>query len=337
MNTLPTTMAALELESYQGWRTGLKLVNKPVPRPGPGELLVKVAASPVNPADFAFMKGQYGVRKPLPTVPGLEASGTVVATGGGVAARFFMGRRVACIALNNRDGAWAEYMLASPYRCIPLRKHVTNEQGATLIINPLTAWGLVDLARRGGHRAVVQTAAAGALGRMLLRLGQRAGLTMVNIVRRDEQVDLLHSLGATHVLGSHRPDFDEQLRETCRRLGVSLALDAVAGEMTDRLLAALPRRGQVIVYGALSNAACQVNPGRLIFKQQQVRGFWLTTWRPRLGLLGQLYAGWQVQNLLANELSTQVQARLPLSEAARGLEMYVKGMSKGKILLVPSM
>ena len=175
---LSELMQALELHSYEGWRTGLRLVEKPVPRPGAGQVLVRMAAAPVNPADFAFMKGQYGVRKPLPTVPGLEGSGLVVAAGGGLAARFLVGRRVACVAPDHSDGTWAEYLVASPHRCMPLRRGVSLEQGATALVNPLSAWAMLDLARRGGHRTVVQTAAAGALGRMLLRLCRRFGLTI---------------------------------------------------------------------------------------------------------------------------------------------------------------
>ena len=331
----PDTMKALELHSYEGWRTGLKVVEKPVPQPKPGQVLVKIAAAPVNPADLAFMNGQYGVRKPLPRVPGWEGSGTVIAAGGGLAARFFLGRRVACAAPDDSDGTWAEDMVTSPLRCIPLRKEVTLEQGATALVNPLSAWAMIDLARRGDHRAVVQTAAAGALGRMLLRLGQRFGLAIVNIVRRPEQVELLRSLGSEHVLSTHQPDFDEQLREVCRQLKVTLALDAVAGEMTGRLLQAMPRRSQVMVYGALSNSASQLNPGHLIFKQQQLRGFWLTAWKPRFGMWGMLYAGWKVQQLLGKELQTEVQARFRLEEAIQGLETYVSGMTRGKVLFVP--
>lgn len=328
-------MRALELHSYTGWRTGLQPVEKPLPQPKPGQVLVKMAASPVNPADLAFMNGQYGVRKTLPTVPGWEGSGTVVKTGGGPLARFFLGRRVACAALDGYDGAWAEYMLTSPLRCIPLRRRVSDEQGAMMLVNPLSAWALIDLARRGKHRAIAQTAAAGALGRMLLRLGQHYRLSMVHIVRRQEQVELLRSLGAKHVLSTHQSDFDEQLQDICRHLGVTLALDAVAGEMTGRLLQAMPRRARVLVYGALSNSACQLHPGRLIFKKQQVSGFWLSDWLPRAGLLKLLHAGWQIQNWLDKELRTEVQARLPIEEARQGLELYVRGMTQGKVLFVP--
>ena len=328
-------MQVLELHSYEGWRTGLRLVEKPVPRPGTGQVLIKMAAAPVNPADFAFMKGQYGVRKPLPAVPGLEGSGLVVAAGGGLAARFLVGRRVACVAPDHGDGTWADYMVTSPQRCMPLRRKVSLEQGATALVNPLSAWAMLDLARRAGHRSVVQTAAAGALGRMLLRLCRRLGLTMVNVVRRPEQEARLRSTGADHVLSTHHHDFDDRLRDLCRQQRVTLALDGVAGEMTDRLLRALPRRGEVMVYGSLSNSFCQVNPGQLIFRQQRVRGFWLTAWRPRLGVVGLLSAGWQVQKLLGSELSTEIQARLPLAAAHEGLEAYVSDMTRGKVLLMP--
>ena len=332
---LPTTMRALELQNYQGWRSGLRLVEKPAPRTKPGQVLVKIAAAPVNPADLAFVSGRYGVRRSLPTVPGWEGSGRVVATGGGLMARFLLGRRVACAAGDGGDGTWAEYMATSPLRCIPLRQQVTTEQGATLLVNPLSAWAMVELIRWEGHRAMVQTAAAGALGRMLYRLSRRFGLPSINIVRRPEQVELLRSMGVEYVLNSQEPDFDECLAQLCEQLKVTVALDAVAGEMTNRLLQAMPRQAQVMVYGALSNQPSQVNAGQLIFKQQRVRGFWLSAWKPRLGILGMLYAGWQIQRLLGDELKTEVQARVPLAEAVQGIDSYLNDMTGGKILLIP--
>ncbi|MFC1975298.1 zinc-binding dehydrogenase [Chloroflexota bacterium] len=335
ITNLPTTMRVLELQDYENWRTALKVVEKPMPQPGPNQVLVRMAASPINPSDLGFLQGRYGVRKPLPIVPGWEGSGTVVAVGSGLLARYLLGRRVACGTSNDHDGAWAEYMLTSASRCFPLRSHVTNEQGAMMIINPLTAWALMSLTRRGGHRAVVQTGAASALGRMLLRLGQRFNIPMVHVVRRQEQVDLLRSLGAEHVLSTHEADFDDQLRDVCHRLNVTQALDAVAGEMTGRLLRAMPRNARVTVYGSLAGKGCEISPRNLIFQKQQINGFWLVDWLPRLGPLKLLYIGWQVQGLLANELKTDVQARLPLEEAARGLEMYESGMTQGKVLFLP--
>lgn len=146
-------MRALELSSYDGL-AALKLIDKPIPEAKPGQILVKVAAAAVNPSDLMFVRGQYGFTKTLPTVPGFEASGRVVA-GNGRYARALVGRRVACGVQREGDGTWAEYVLADARSCLPLLPRVTFEQGATLLVNPFTAWALVEKAKREGHRAVV--------------------------------------------------------------------------------------------------------------------------------------------------------------------------------------
>src|SRR5574341_1806975 len=257
-------MRALELRAYDGKPESLALVEKPVPRPNKGQVLVHIAAAPINPSDLMFLRGHYANPKKLPVVAGFEGSGTVVAAGGGFIGRMLVGKRVACAAPFDGDGTWAEYMVTSEKFCIPLRRGISLEQGATLIVNPLTAWALMDMAKRGRHRAVVQNAAASALGRMILRLGHRLGIPVIHIVRRQEQVELMRSLGANHVLNSSETNFDADLKKISHERQASLALDAVAGEMTGRLLSAMPHGGRVIVYGALSEQACQIDPRSLI-------------------------------------------------------------------------
>jgi NADPH2:quinone reductase len=213
MTSLPATMRAVQLRDYAGKPGSFAVAEVPVPRPGPGEVLVKVFASPVNPSDLMFLTGNYGFKKPLPATPGFEGSGTVVEAGSGLMARFMNGRRVACAAADPKStgGMWAEYLVISAQFCVPLSKRVEMEQGATMLVNPLTAWALVHEARRGEHRAAVQTAAASALGKMVIRLGQKFGLPVVNVVRRVEQMELLRGMGAKHVLNSSDPGFDDEL------------------------------------------------------------------------------------------------------------------------------
>jgi NADPH:quinone reductase-like Zn-dependent oxidoreductase len=328
-------MRAVELRSFERTPESLAVVERPVPRPGKGQVLVQMAAAPINPSDLAFLRGLYGLKKSLPVVPGLEGSGVVVAAGGGLRARVLMGRRVACSAPPGGDGTWAEYMVTSAAFCFPLGKEVSLEQGAMSLVNPLTAWALMDLARRGGHRAVVQTAAASALGRMILRLARRFGIHAVHIVRRDEQVELLRARGAQHVLNSHRPQFDAELQRLCAQLNVRLAFDAVAGEMTNHLVRALAPGGRIVVYGALEGAPCQADPGVLIFAGKSVEGFWLKDWLRNRSLLAQYLAMRSVQKLLTSDLQSDVQARLPLEDVTKALEQYVSGMTRGKILLLP--
>ena len=335
MTRLPDTMRAVELRSYEGGADALAVSERPVPRPGAGQVLVRVAASPVNPSDLAFLRGAYGIRKRLPVVPGFEGCGRVVAAGGGLWALHLVGRRVACAAPADGDGTWAEYMLAEAVQCIPLSKDTDIEQASMMIVNPFTAWALLGLARGLRAQAVVQTAAASALGRMIQRLAKARGLDVVNVVRRPEQVALLEGEGAGHVLDSSTPDFDERLKELCKRLRATAAFDAVAGELTGRLLSAMPSGSTAFVYGGLSMRGCVLDPRSLIFERKSVRGFWLADWMRNAGALRKYLAARGVQRLLKNELRTEVRARLPLEQAAEGVGAYAREMTGGKILFVP--
>jgi NADPH:quinone reductase len=331
-------MRAVQIRAYDGNPESISVVGLPVPRPGAGQVLVRVAASPINPSDQMFIRGLYGFKKPLPAIPGFEGSGTVVEAGSGVMPRFLKGRRVACAAAapDIAGGMWAEYLVTSAQLCVPLSKQVDMEHGATMLVNPLTAWALMEEARLGRHRAVVSTAAASALGRMLVRLGQRFSIPIINVVRRAEQAEFLRKMGAEYVLNTGDPGFDANLQELCHKLGATIGFDAVAGEMTARVLRAQPRGSRMLVYGALSLEASQVDPTSLIFEEKRVEGFWLTAWLRRKSILRQLRISRQVQRLLTGDLRTEIQARLPLEEAARGLEQYAANMTGGKILLMPS-
>jgi NADPH2:quinone reductase len=337
MTALPSTMRAVQVRDYNGKPESIVVSEVPVPRPGPGEVLVRVFASPINPSDLMFLRGMYGFRKSLPTVPGFEGSGTVVEAGSGMMPRLLKGRRVACAAADAKvaGGMWAEYVVTSAQFCMPLLKRVETEQGATLLVNPLTAWALMDEARRGSHRAVVQTAAASALGRMIIRLGKKLSIPVISVVRRAEQVEALRAIGADHVLNSSDAGFDAALRGLCHKLGATIGFDAVSGDMSARVLAAQPRGGRLIVYGALSLGAVRADASSLIFESKHVEGFWLSAWLRGRGLISQLRIARQVQGLLAGELKTEIQARFPLEQAAQALAKYTGNMSAGKVLFVP--
>jgi NADPH2:quinone reductase len=337
MTPLPATMRAVQLHDYAGKPSSLTVAEVPVPRPGPGEVLVKVFASPVNPSDLMFITGNYGFKKPLPATPGFEGSGTVVEAGSGMMAGFMKGRRVACAAADakSKGGLWAEYVVTAAQFCVPLSKKVEMEHGATMLVNPLTAWALVDAARRGGHRAAVQTAAASALGRMVVRLGQKFSLPIVNVVRRPEQADLLRSMGAEHVLNSSDAGFDDDLRRVCHQLGASIAFDAVAGETSGRVLRAQPHGSRMLVYGGLSLKAVEIDPGSLVYEGKHVEGFWLSGWLRKKNMLSQLRMARQVQELLSGDLKTEIRVRLPLERAGEGIAQYAADMTAGKVLLVP--
>lgn len=331
---IPETMQAAVLHAYDGAPESLRLETRPVPRPQRGQVLVKMSAAPINPSDLMFLKRLYGVLKPLPVVPGWEGAGRIVATGDDWLSRLLLGKRVACGAPNQHDGTWAEYMLTTSARCVPLNASIDDEAGAMLIVNPLTAWALMDMARRGGHRAFVQTAAASALGRMLLRLSLHFGVEGIHIVRREEQAELMRTLGARYVLNSEAQDFDAQLRDACHQLNATIAFEAVSGMSAARVLRAMPENSRLLLYGALSESPLMADPRDLIFQRKRVEGFWLADWLARRSLWGQLRLARQVQNALSDLLRSEVAGRYPLHEVHQALHNYQASMTAGKRLLV---
>jgi len=332
--TIPSEMTALVADAAgkdeRSAVAALRVARIPVPKPKRGEVLVKMAAAPCNPADLYYLVGRYGIDRPLPATPGFEGSGVVVASGGGLLARYMMGKRVATGG-HETSGCWAEYCLAPATACMPLAKDVTLEQGAAALANPVTALALAQLVQP--HRAYIQTAAAGALGRMILAASKRPG---IHVVRREEQAKQLRDAGAEHVLVSSSPTFDKDLAERAQGLGATIALDAVAGDMTGKLIAAMPMNGEVVVYGALSGDPCgAIDPMTLAFGHKRVRGFEVAAVIRQLGL----FRGFRLANAAQNrvrkgEFTTTIRERVPLADAPAKLAGYIDRMSDGKLLIV---
>ena len=336
--SIPQQMRALLLEEYNEnvleAIDSLKVVDRSVPPLDHGQVLVKIDAAPCNPSDLLLLQAKYGSLKTLPSVPGWEGTGKVVASGGGLLAGWLKGKRVACALSDDRDGTWAEYFVAKAAECVPLDRRLPVDQAASLIINPVSAMGLLDLATQGKHQAAVHTAGASQLGRMMIAMADRP---LINIVRRQAQVELLHSLGAEHVLNSSDGDFVEKLRELCTRLGATIAFDAVAGSMTGTVLSAMPPKSTVYVYGALSERPCgNIDPVGLLFHEKKVEGFYLATWlrnRSRLKIFG--LARKLQKMFIEGRIETRIQRRLSLDEAVDGLKQYVNHMTDGKVLITP--
>lgn len=304
----------------------------PVSRPGAGQVLIRVAASPVNPSDFGFMNGSYGFQKPFPVVPGFEGSGSVVAGGAGILPQLLVGRRVAFSAPDG--GAWAEYVVTSATGCIPLPRHLSLEQGAALVVNPLTALALVEIARKGKHAAIVSNAAAGALGQMLLRLGQRFRIPIIHVVRRAEQIELLRARGGEYILNSSASNFHQELQELAQRLKATLILDSVGGEESNRLLQAAPRGSRLVRYGLLSGQTIDLSPEVAADGDKRIESFFLPDWMKGQGLLKTIKAVQNVRSLARYELKTTVQQRFALAKVAEAIALYQANPTAGKVLLV---
>jgi NADPH2:quinone reductase len=246
--------------------------------------------------------------------------------------RLLVGRRVAFATA--QGGKWAEYAVGAALRCIPLRQSVSLEQAAMLIVNPLTALAFFDIAQRGRHAAIVSNAAASALGRMIVRLGRRHGVPVINIVRRPEHVEALRELRADYVLDCRAELFPFELRELAHRVHATLFLDAVGGAQTHTLVDAAPAGSTIVAYAALAGEPSTFNARTLIGEDKTIVGFYLGRWAARRGVFRTLNDIVRVQRLVGSDLQTTVHRRLPLSAAQEAVEAYRCDMSAGKLLLV---
>jgi NADPH:quinone reductase len=302
------------------------------PRPGRGQVLIRVAAAPINPSDLGFLAGTYGSGPALPAIPGFEGSGTVVEAGAGPLPWLLKGRRVAFAS--SSAGSWAEYAVVPAASCIPVGSAVSFEQAATLVVNPLTALAFFDMVRRGRHAAIVSDAAASALGRMILRLGRSRSVPVINVVRRQEQLGELLSLGATHVLLDSEEGFPERLRDLARQLNATLVLDAVGGRRTGALVDAAPPGSTIVAYALLSGEPSAFNSRRLIVDRKRIEGFYLGHWIARRPLWARVGDVLSLRRLGATELRTHVQERVPLEAVAEAVDLYKSRMTAGKVLLI---
>ena len=329
--TLPRTMKAVRQLEAGG---ELTVVELPLPNPGKGEVLVRMAASPFNPSDLSLLKG-VNLEKPVyPLTPGLEGSGTVVASGGGVLADLRMGKRVTCSSTEGYGGTWAEYMLTSAMRVIPIKKTIGMEQGAMLIVNPMTALAFMNIAKEGRHKAIVNNAAASVLGKMLIKLCAGSQLPLINIVRRNEHVEMLKKQGAEYVLNSEDEDFEIRLKELTHQLHATLLFDAVGGNQTAKLVDAAPYGSTIVVYSNMSDEPFSIEPRTLIQADKSIKSFFLGGWASKRSILQTLKAARQVQALAGDELSSKVQKRYPIEQADEALNYYLNHMTGGKVLLV---
>ncbi|MEZ5655220.1 MAG: NADH oxidase [Sphingobium sp.] len=231
-------------------------------KPGPGEIVVRVEAAPINPSDLGLMFGPADVMSlkagGTPDCPRLEAdlatsrlplvkarigqaqpvgnegAGTVVQAGAG--AEQLMGRTVAMVG----GGMYATYRKIAAKDAIALPEGATAAEGAALFVNPLTALGFVETMRAEGHSAIVHTAAASNLGQMLVRICRDDAVPLVNIVRSEAQAELLRQIGADHIVDSSAPDFRGKLVQAIAATGATIGFDAIGGgEMAGEILNAM--------------------------------------------------------------------------------------------------
>ena len=161
----------------------LELATVPRPVPGPGQILIRMRRSAINPSDIAFVQGYYGQARVQGRPAGFEGVGTVVEAGPGMMGRFLKGRNVGFYVTPDGSGTWAEYAVTQAALALPLKKGMQDRDAAGLIVNPVTAVAMLDMV--GAGEAFVFSAAASQLGKLVAGLARDQGKRMIALVRRD--------------------------------------------------------------------------------------------------------------------------------------------------------
>ncbi|KAL3800851.1 hypothetical protein HJC23_001688 [Cyclotella cryptica] len=208
---------------------------------------------------------------------GKEGCGIVVATGGGLATYHCpIGTRVRFACNDSKQGSYSEYVTMNALTGVfPMPDDVPIEDCASFLVNPYTAVGILDTAGSSSAKAFVQTAAASQLGRMIVKLADMRGVQVINVVRREEQREVLEKLGAKHIVvtSGEEESWKLELKAKMEELGATCAFDAVSGDMTGHLLEVLPPGGTVYLYGGLAGRAGNINPSDLIYQRKQLKSF----------------------------------------------------------------
>ena len=292
--------------------------------PGAGEVLVKMLASPINPADINFIEGVYGIKPELPATGGLEGCGEVLAVGEGVA-----DIQPGAMVMRLRGyGSWASLQMVPADDLLVLPSGLDPLQAAMLKVNPMTAWLLIT---GGGTPAagnwVAQNAANSGVGQCVIQLAKAIGLRTLNLVRRPEAIQPLLDLGADVAL-LDEPGWVENA--PARPL---LALNAVGGDSATRLMDVLAEKGRLVTYGAMSKQGVKVPNKFLLFKGIELHGFWLTRWlretpADEIARAYHRLALWMAEG----KLKMAIEATYPLERAKEAIARAREEKRGGKIL-----
>jgi NADPH:quinone reductase-like Zn-dependent oxidoreductase len=369
----------LQLRSLirKGGELEISLVDVLTPEPGPDEVVVRVEATPINPSDLGLLVGAADMstakasgskEKPIvtATVPeavmramagrldesmpvGNEGAGIVIKTGSSDAAKALMGRTVAMIG----GAMYAQYRCLRVNECLPLPAGTTPAEGASCFVNPLTALGMTETMRREGHKALVHTAAASNLGQMLNKICIKDGIALVNIVRSEEQADILRKIGAKHVVDSTSAGFMDQLTQALVETGATIAFDAIGGgKLAGQILTGMEiainktakvysRYGsnvhkQIYIYGSLDTRPTELN--RAFGMTWSVGGWLLFPFLMKIGAAD----GQRLRQRVVDELKTTFASHytkvISLQEALdlANIAIYAKRATGEKFLINPN-
>ncbi len=311
----------------------LRVAEREAPRPGPGQVVVEVAAAGVNFADIYQREGVGGYRQELPFVPGMEGAGTVIAAADGVTG-LAVGDRVAWTSGAGGTGGYAEQVALPADRAVPVPEGIDLQTAAAVILQGLTAHYLVTSTYpvRDGDVAVVH-AAAGGVGLLLTQMVKRRGGTVIATTSGGEKDELARDAGADHVTGYG--GFRGVVDEVTGGRGAHVVYDGVGKDTFDDSLAALRPRGMMVLYGAASGQVPPLDPQRLnaggsLFLTRPTLAHYTADAAELRWRAGEVFG-----QVASGELDVRIGGSYPLADAATAQQDLAARRTMGKLLLIP--
>lgn len=313
----------------------LRIEELQIPEPGDDEVLVELFASVCNPSDIAFLRGGYNIVKPVPAIPGFEASGKVVSTGKNT--ENLLGKKISCFVQSETSGCWAEYFVVHKNDLVVLNENTDLSGAAAFSVNPFTAFWLVETTKTHKSKAILQNAAGGQVANFIRKLAAENGIDVINVVRKTETVDELKHTGEKYVLCEQDEDFTNKLTVLSHDLKATVAFDAVGGTLGGQMFNAMPEKAELIVYGGLSGKQISgINEMDLIFRNKTISGFNLIDRKQKLSENEFDRISMELQEkFISGKWETKIQATTTLDNIVKGLKIYIKDMSAGKLLIKP--
>ncbi|WP_262281902.1 NADPH:quinone oxidoreductase family protein [Micromonospora sp. MA102] len=312
----------------------LRLVDVADPAPGPGQLVVRVLASPANFPDVLMCRGEYQVKPELPFTPGVELCGEVVALGAGLTG-FAVGDRVLGGA-TLPHGGFAEYALLDAASTFPAPAALDDAEAAALYIGYQTGW--FGLHRRAGLRAgetLLVHAAAGGVGSAAVQLGKAAGARVIGVVGGPEKAEVARALGADVVVDRRAEDFVAVVKAETGGRGADVVYDPVGGDTYQRSTKCVAFEGRILVVGFAGGRIQSAALNHALVKNYSIVGLhWGLYQRHDPAAVVECHRA-------LTELATQgavrplVSERLPLAEVADGVQRLADGSTVGRVVYVP--
>jgi NADPH2:quinone reductase len=321
-------MRAIRVSEFGGPEV-LRLQEEPDPKPGPGQVLIRVKAAGVNPVDAYIRSGLYPRKPNLPYTPGTDAAG-IVETAGANVKRFKTGDRV--YTNGSVTGVSAELTVCDESRVHHLPSKTSFPQGAALGVPYGTAYRA--LFQRGGAKAaetVLIHGASGGVGSACVQFARAAGLTVIGTGGSEKGRDLVRQEGAHHVLDHRATDYDRQLMNLTEGRGVDLIIEMLANvNLAKDLTMLAPAGGRVVVVG--NRGTIEIDPRQAMSKEASILG--LTLFAATERDLAQIHAAIPA-GLENGSLRPIVGQEFPLHETAQAHQAVMEPGAYGKIVLIP--